>query len=144
MDIMYIDSMLILHIVYESTRFSAQPDCSPMSAPRTSRTPFCCWASIYTSLPNRILVDQGSNLNKGEIVVSLAVRANAKVQGTGIEAHSSVGIREWYHEPVRTTFRKIVLVYPNVDKVLLLQMAIKAMNDTQGPEGLVPSSLVFG
>ena len=37
-----------------------------------------------------------------------------------------------------------MLVYPNVYKTLLLQMAIKAMNDTLGPEGLVPLSLVFG
>ena len=37
----------------------------------------------------------------------------------------------------------MVLVYPNVDKTLLLQMAIKAMNDTLGPEGLFPSSIVF-
>ncbi len=34
--------------------------------------------------------------------------------------------------------------YPNTDKELLLSLAVKAMNNTLGPEGLVPSSLVFG
>ena len=38
----------------------------------------------------------------------------------------------------------MMLVYPNVDKTLLLQMAIKAMNETLGPQGLVPSLLVLG
>ena len=144
MDIMYIESMPILHIVDESTRFFAARFLPNVSTKAIWDTLLSCWASIYTGLPNRILVDQGSNVGKSEPFISLAARANVEVQGTGIEAHSSLGIGERYHEPVRTTFRKIMFVYPNVDKTLLLQMAIKAMNDTLGPEGLLPSSLVFG
>ena len=34
--------------------------------------------------------------------------------------------------------------YPNVDKGLLLQLEVKTMDGTLGPEGHVPSSLVFG
>lgn len=33
--------------------------------------------------------------------------------------------------------------YPIVNKDILLQLAAKAMNDTLGPEGLLPSSLFF-
>ena len=38
----------------------------------------------------------------------------------------------------------MILVYPNQEKPLLFQTAITATNDTLGPEGLVPLSLVFG
>ena len=133
MDIMYIDSIPILHIVDESTRFSAARFLPNVSTRAICETFISCWAPIYTGLPNRILFDQGSNLCKSESFVSLAGRENVEVQGTVIKAHSSLGIGERYHEPVRTTFCKMVLVYPDVDKTLPLQMAIKAMNDTLGP-----------
>lgn len=144
MDIMYIDSSPVLHIVDEGTRFAVARFLPDMSTKTVWDTLLSCWASIYTGLPNRILVDQGTNLGKSEPFFSLAARANVEVQSTGTEAHSSLGIGERYHEPVRTTFRKLLLQYPMVRKTLLLQMTVKALNDTLGPEGLVPSSLVFG
>lgn len=102
------------------------------------------WATIYTGLPNRVLVDQGSELGKSGIFASLAANANIQLNSTGTEAHSSLGLNERYHEPLRTTFRKLILTYPNADKNLLLAFSVKGMNDTLGPEGLVPSALVFG
>ena len=33
---------------------------------------------------------------------------------------------------------------PEIDKEIGLQMAFKAINDTAGPDGLVPTLLVFG
>ncbi len=41
-------------------------------------------------------------------------------------------------------FREIKLDYPPADRELVLQFSVKAMNDTVGPEGLLPSALVFG
>jgi hypothetical protein len=34
--------------------------------------------------------------------------------------------------------------YPELDSNIVLRLCINAMNDTMGPEGLVPSLLVFG
>ncbi len=62
----------------------------------------------------------------------------------GIDAQSSLGIGERYHEPLRTNFRKMRIFYPDADKKVLLSLAVKAMKDTLGPEGLVSSSLIFG
>ena len=144
MDIMYINSLPVWHILDESTRFSAARFLPNMSTYAVWDALLRCRASICTGLPNRILVDQGSNLGKSEPFISLAARANVEVQGTGIEAHSSLRIGERYHEPILSTFRTMRIDYPNVDKELLLQLAVKAMNDSLGPEGLIPSSLVFG
>lgn len=58
--------------------------------------------------------------------------------------HSSLGAGERYHQPLRATFRKIRLACPKVCKEFLLIMAVKAMNDTLGPKGLLHSALVFG
>lgn len=144
MDVMYLGNSPVLHIVDDGTKFSAARFLPDMSTQTIWETLMQCWASIYTGLPNRILVDQGSNMGKSEPFISLAARANVEVQFTGTEAHSSLGAGERYHEPLRTVMRKLNLDFPGVNKSLLLQMAVKAANDTLGPEGLVPSSLVFG
>ena len=101
-----------------------------------------CWTSIYTGLPNRIIVDQGSNF--GESSIRLAALDGIKVERTGIEAHNGLSICERYHEPIRTTVRKILLNFPKAEFELTLALAVKALNDKAGPDGLVPSALLFG
>ncbi len=49
-----------------------------------------------------------------------------------------------YHAPLRRIYNKIVHDEPRIDRTLALRLAQKAMNDTMGPNGLVPSLLVFG
>lgn len=51
---------------------------------------------------------------------------------------------ERFHGPLRTIFKKIRKERPDLPRDLVLQTALKAMNDTIGPEGLVPSLLVYG
>lgn len=142
MDIMYIGNAPILHIVDEATRFSAARFLPKVSSDCIWRVLLECWATIYTGLPNRILTDEGSQF--GEKFIHLAKLSNVEVNRTGVEAHSNLGIGERYHEPLRTTFRKIMSADPTRNMHTALACAVKAMNDTLGPEGLVPSALVFG
>eukprot|EP00171_Calliarthron_tuberculosum_P023032 IDg23032t1 len=80
-----------------------------------------CWATIYTGLPNRMLVDQGSALGKSDTFVSIAARSNVHVESTVIEAHSSLGIGERYHRATRNALRKMRAEYPTAPQELLLQ-----------------------
>ncbi len=66
------------------------------------------------------------------------------VQTSSVESHNSIGSGERYHAPLRRVFNKIVPEDPKIDRKTALQLAVKAMNDTMGPDGLVPSYLVFG
>jgi hypothetical protein len=63
-----------------------------------------------------------------------------------VEAHWSVGLVERAHPIVRRAYQIITeeLQGLGVSKEMRLQMAIKAINDTAGPDGLVPTLLVFG
>lgn len=142
MDIIYIERKPILHIVDEGTRFSAARFLPNPSTEAVWQTFLTCWASIYTGLPQKILVDQGSQF--GKILKTLGALRHIEIEETGTEAHSSLGLGERYHEPVRTTYRKLRLQFPKVDPEVLLRFSVKAMNDTLGPEGLFPSALVFG
>ena len=141
-DIMYLDGKPLLHIVDEGTRFSAARFLSNVSTMNVWQTILDCWATLYTGLPRKILVDQGSQF--GDLFISMAAASRVEVQRTGIESHNSLGLGERYHQPLRNTFRKLNVSYPNVDKQSLLNFSVKALNDTLGPEGLVPSALVFG
>jgi hypothetical protein len=49
-----------------------------------------------------------------------------------------------YYTPLRQAFEIITEELPHVSKQFVLQIAIKAVNDTTGPNGLVPTLLVFG
>lgn len=97
---------------------------------------------MYTVLQNRILVEKGTNF--GNALIHLALAANMEVHPTGIEAHSGLWVGERYHGPLRATWRECKKENPQIDDNLSLKLSSKAMNDTVGPEGRMPSALVFG
>jgi hypothetical protein len=62
-----------------------------------------------------------------------------------VEAHNSVGKVERYHAPLRRAYEVIRDEIQNkTSSESILQMAVKAVNDTAGPNGLIPTLLVFG
>jgi hypothetical protein len=67
-----------------------------------------------------------------------------RTKAVPVEAHNSVGMVERYHGPLRRIYQIMRVELPGVDKDVALQMAFKALNDTAGPDGLVPTLLVFG
>jgi len=69
-----------------------------------------------------------------------------EVKEVPVEAHNSIGKVERYHAPLRHSYEifKSELQGEKLDKETILQMAVKAVNDTAGPNGLVPILLVFG
>ena len=87
--------------------------------------------------------DHGSAFTSNEWK-ELAEENGVVVKLTGIQHHNGIGLCERYHGPLRTIFRRIRKECPDIDKDLALKSAVKAMNDTVGPEGLVPSLLAFG
>jgi hypothetical protein len=90
-----------------------------------------------------VIHDPGTNFASQEF------RDNAKVVGTEVkempvEAHNSIGLVERYHVPLKRAFKIISSELPDLHKEERLQMSIKAVNDTAGPDGLTPTLLVFG
>jgi len=50
---------------------------------------------------------------------------------------------ERYHSPLRRAYQIIITKIPKINKEIELQMALKAINDSASPKGLVPTLLVF-
>ncbi|KAI1003689.1 hypothetical protein K3495_g4514 [Podosphaera aphanis] len=57
---------------------------------------------------------------------------------------TSIGLVEIYHGPLRRIYNIIISEIPGTVNHLALQMTFKALNDLVGPDGLVPTLLVFG
>ena len=95
LDVTYVDGKPVLYIVDEGMRFSAAQYPPDVSTKKIRNTMLQCWATIYTGLPNRMLVDQRSAF--GPLFINIRVVSNVAEDRTGIEAHSSLGMGVWYH-----------------------------------------------
>jgi len=141
-DIMYLEGRPVLHIVDAATRFSAARFLTKVSTESVWEAIIMCWSSVYTGLPHCIRVDEGTQFRK--IFAELSALHDVEIKKSGIQSHNSLGVGERYHKPLRDTYRKLKLDHPSMQRQVLLAVAVKAMNDTLGPEGVVPSALVFG
>lgn len=149
MDLMWINGKAILHIVDTATRFSAACflDSAGMDYGQSVDgvwTAFIqTWCTIYSGFPNRIRTDQGSVFTS-QRWRELTDMSGIELRLSGVKAHRSLGIGERLHGPLRRIYNKIAMDYPSSSASILLKIAVKAMNDTIGENGLVPSKLVFG
>ena len=68
---------------------------------------------------------------------------NVKVRKSDVEVDYSLSIRVRYKNFFRNTCAKLKLDYPSMKRLLFLALAVKSMEKTLRPEGIVPSVLVF-
>lgn len=61
-----------------------------------------------------------------------------------VESAKAMTVVEQFHSPVRKAFNIIKKESPGKDDVSALQMTVKAIKDSVGPDGLVLTLLVFG
>ena len=87
-----------------------------------------------------MLTDQGSVFVSKEWTTSCH-SSNIDLRHTGTESHNSLGNGETYHAMLRRIYNKVRLEHPDFSPELVLSLSTKAMNDTAGPNGLVPSSI---
>lgn len=142
-DIMQLENQPVLHVVDWATSFQAARFLPEQSAKVTWETLRACWIDTYLGPPDILSHDAGTNF------AAEMFRIEAKMIGVTcvqvpVEAHQSIGKVERYHAPLRRAFEIITLELDQTPKEVRLQMAVKACNDTMGPDGYVPTLLVFG
>ena len=142
-DIMYLSGKPVLQVVDSSTSFQAARFLKDMSARNTWDTLRLCWIDVYLGPPDQIVHDAGKNFSSAEFRQQAKAMA-IEVKEVPVEAHNSVGKVERYHTPLRRAYEIISSELHGASEQLVLQMAVKAVNDSAGPDGLVPTLLVFG
>ncbi|POS82075.1 hypothetical protein EPUL_006366, partial [Erysiphe pulchra] len=142
-DVMYIDEHPLLHAVDEATRFQAARWLANLSSSNVWNALRICWIDSYLGPPEIINHDAGTNFTSSEFQqynISLGI----ETKEIPVESANSMGIVERYHKPLRRAYSIIKEETKSTDKNLILQMAIKAINDTAGLDGIIPTLLVFG
>ena len=139
---MYIEGAPVLHMLDDETHFSAAKFVEPLTSESIWETILTIWITVYTSLPNTVVFDDGSQFKDTFVEMCEIHDVEWQRFGNNITVHFKSGNR--YHEPIRRTIRKLQIDHPKMKKEFLLNLAVKACNDTLRPEGVVPSALVFG
>jgi di/tripeptidase len=116
-----------------------------MSARNAWDTLRTCWIDTYQGTLDYVVHDTGKNFTPTEFK-QVASSMSIEVKEVPVEAHNSVGLVERYHAPLRRAYEMLreELKDEHVDREMILQMAVKAVNDSAGPDGIVPTLLVFG
>jgi hypothetical protein len=84
------------------------------------------------------------NFKSSKFVANARILA-IEIEEVPIEAHNSIGKIERYHGPLKRAFEVITAdLGTSLAPEYVLQMAVKAVNDTAGHDGLVPTLLMFG
>ncbi|KAI0995528.1 hypothetical protein K3495_g12651 [Podosphaera aphanis] len=141
-DIMYFDGSPLLHVVDEGTRFQSAHWLKDMSAKTVWETLRISCIDVYLGPPDTIMHDAGTKFCSSEFKQS-AKGMSIQLHQVPTEAHNAVGVVERYHKPLRRAYA-IIKEELNVTKDVGLQIAVKAINDTAGPDGIIPTLLVFG
>ena len=66
------------------------------------------------------------------------------IKAVPVEAHWSVKLIKQVYLALQRAYQIIIDKYKNIQKELALQIAVKAINNTAGPNRLVPTLLVYG
>ncbi|KAJ5904893.1 uncharacterized protein N7473_001809 [Penicillium subrubescens] len=144
-DILYLEGKPVLQVIDAATSFGAARFLRDMSARNAWDALRACWIDTYQGPPDYVVHDAGKNFTSTEFK-QLASSMSIKVKEVPVEAHNSVGKVERYHAPLRRAYEILreELKNENIDREMILQMAVKAVNDSAGPDGIVPTLLVFG
>ncbi|KAI1798510.1 putative transposase [Daldinia bambusicola] len=144
-DVMYIKNRPVLHAIDKATSFQAAKFLKDMTAKHTWDTLRAIWIDTYLGPPDMLIYDAGKNFTAGEFTGN-AKGMSITTEEVPVEAHNSIGQLERYHGPLRRAYEVISEDMHGTETEMhhVLQMAVKAVNDTAGPDGLVPTLLVFG
>ena len=99
-DVMYLDSKPVLHVVDNATAFQAARFLRDMTAATVWETLQLCWLNVYTGPPDLIIHDAGTNLTAREFKQN-ATSLLIQIKEVSVEAHNSIRKVERYHEPLR-------------------------------------------
>lgn len=140
---MHIRGDAILNIVDRYTKLGAATFLSERSSDATWKALVRFLVSTYIGLPDIISADEGPEFRSAEWK-NVMTLAGIKFNLSGVETHNAINTGERYEKFLRTTFEKVRGERTGMSKEDILQTAVKACNDTAGPNGLVPILLVLG
>lgn len=143
LDLMWICRKSVLHVIDADTHYSAARFLLGESTKDVWNAFIECWASVYLGFPDILKADRGSVFTS-RAWSKLSTEDGMAIEIVPVESSNSMGAGERYHDPLCCIYLEVMFDHSGSSKELLLALTNKAMNDNCGPEGLVPSFLVYG
>ena len=134
--------MPLLYIVNKATHFQASRWLQNISVKYTQDTLRVCQINTYLGPPDFITIDTKKNFISKEFKQYTA-NMGITVKGVLVKAYNLVSIVKHYHRPLQRVYQIVTAEIPGINKDIALQMAFKALNNSAGPNGLIPTLLVF-
>ncbi len=144
-NVMYVENSFILHVIDEATRFQVIRLLQNINAKHIWEMLRLCWINVYLNSSDHILHDADKNVVSREFrqfVVSMTII----IKSISIEIHWSIDVIKRYHVKLRKVYQMILENLDNetdVIKKMMLQMIIKAINDTIDFDKLMLTLLIF-
>lgn len=142
-DLFYFAEEAAVSVVNRETKFQAAMFLKVESAGSVWQVIIQCWILVFVGPPDSILHDAGSNFMSKELKKT-AGESGIICHPVAIESAHFMGVGERYHGVVRRVYNRVAEAHLDLDAELFLDAAIKAINDTAGLDGLIPTLLVFG
>jgi hypothetical protein len=147
-DVMYIENHFILHVVDDATRFQVAKWLQNISAKHLWKMLRLCWIDVYLRFFDHILTDADKNFASREFrqfVISMTIITKAVL----VEVHWSIDVVKRYHVELRRAYQMISddltteSINETISKEVMLQMIVKAINDTIDFDELMLILLIF-
>ena len=135
--------MLLLYIVNKATRFQAGRQLQNISVKYIWDILRVYWINTYLGPLDLITINAKKNFISKEFKRYTA-NIGITVKGVPVKAYNLVSIVKRYHRPLQRVYQISIAKIPRINKDIALQMAFKALNNSAGPNKLVPTLLVFG
>ncbi len=100
------------------------------------------WVTVYVGFPNVLTHDFGSCFIS-EFFKNNCIEFGIIPKEIPCESHNSMSVGERYYSPQRRIYKKLKIEYPNLDNPTTLALAVRGLNNTANPEGLIPALLGF-
>ena len=140
---MYLNEKSILHAVDAAKAFQANQFLNSISARDIQKTLYQCQINTYLGPLDIMTLDIGINFD------FIKFCTKAKILGITchqipVEAHWSIRKVEKYYAPICQAYNIIQAETRGINsKNAMLQMVFKAINNIAGPNGLIPTLLIF-
>ena len=142
-DNMKIPDGMVLHVICEGTKYQLGAFIDSLSAQTCWDTLRSCWINVLSGSPDIIRTDAGTSFT-GKVFRDNAKSTGIHVEIVPTEAHHKIGLVERYHEVDRKVYEKLKIDDPTMSRELRLSTTFRCINDSAGPNGMVPTLLVFG
>eukprot|EP00171_Calliarthron_tuberculosum_P021509 IDg21509t1 len=138
LDLMYLDSKTVLHIICRDTMFSSAVFLTNGESTQDIWNAYVrFWVNPYVGYSKVMHTDQRPQFTSEKWKSPLKL-AGITQKLSRVESHCALGAGERYYEFLRQVYRKVRAEQSQIPIEDCLSLSISAMNNTAGPNGLTP------